>query len=324
MARQAGRCPGIIPARAGFTHHGRHSPFRQQDHPRSRGVYLTSQEVVGAVGGIIPARAGFTRRIGPSPGRASDHPRSRGVYSGLRSTGPGTGGSSPLARGLRTSSRALRVRLRIIPARAGFTHPGDSGRLGYPDHPRSRGVYPCARAGRRPRAGSSPLARGLHASRQCAGTVEGIIPARAGFTTRRPVRCLPAADHPRSRGVYPAWPREAGGSRGSSPLARGLPAVRRRRRAASGIIPARAGFTSEVVWTGVGGLDHPRSRGVYSPATSASVTRGGSSPLARGLQGDRAARRARIGIIPARAGFTPRPSRRPRRRRDHPRSRGVY
>ena len=52
--------------------------------------------------------------------------------------------------------------------------------------------------------------------------------------------------------------------------------------------------------------------------------RPGSSPLARGLHAEILADLARTGIIPARAGFTPRDARGRISRRDHPRSRGVY
>ena len=71
------------------------------DHPRSRGVYRTTDIATEAGWRIIPARAGFTRVDGV------------GLEWPL--------GSSPLARGL------LLCRLRgvpggrIIPARAGFT-----------------------------------------------------------------------------------------------------------------------------------------------------------------------------------------------------------
>ena len=50
----------------------------------------------------------------------------------------------------------------------------------------------------------------------------------------------------------------------------------------------------------------------------------GSSPLARGLQAGLLAEPRSQGIIPARAGFTPVLRWRASRRRDHPRSRGVY
>ena len=57
---------------------------------------------------------------------------------------------------------------------------------------------------------------------------------------------------------------------------------------------------------------------------SASSMRRGSSPLARGLPHDRQQRPLRLGIIPARAGFTPKSFEDPSNWPDHPRSRGVY
>ena len=93
---------------------------------------------------------------------------------------------------------------------------------------------------------------------------------------------------------------------------------------AKGIIPARAGFTDGGVPRMGIFRDHPRSRGVYGKRCEATFNRLGSSPLARGLRRGPDARRSGIGIIPARAGFTP-----PRLcgmmwSADHPRSRGVY
>ena len=90
------------------------------------------------------------------------------------------------------------------------------------------------------------------------------------------------------------------------------------------IIPARAGFTGELIRRGLHFRDHPRSRGVYAePAYNLPYT-GGSSPLARGLpRGDRL-RAARRRIIPARAGFTGTLRELAAARGDHPRSRGVY
>ena len=70
--------------------------------------------------------------------------------------------------------------------------------------------------------------------------------------------------------------------------------------------------------------DHPRSRGVYGEPRGLPQKGRGSSPLARGLHKGSRRSITGIGIIPARAGFTFRPGRRRPRRRDHPRSRGVY
>ena len=93
--------------------------------------------------------------------------------------------------------------------------------------------------------------------------------------------------------------------RGSSPLARGLRAGADEGAAPQGIIPARAGFTRMVSVVLRRGRDHPRSRGVYSGADRVPPGVVGSSPLARGLLILDGKPRVDVGIIPARAGFTP-------------------
>ena len=111
-------------------------------------------------------------------------------------------------------------------------------------------------------------------------------------------------DHPRSRGVY-STPLEASWAvMGSSPLARGL-----------------RGLTGG---QSAGATDHPRSRGVYAQTARYAAGRLGSSPLARGLRLRAVPCMLRKGIIPARAGFTRCEGPGRSRRRDHPRSRGVY
>ena len=110
------------------------------------------------------------------------------------------------------------------------------------------------------------------------------------------------------------------------------------------IIPARAGFTARAPAAGSAPPDHPRSRGVY-PSSRSSPTgspdhprsrgvyvhsqvkrspRTGSSPLARGLPMQRKHLWIPRRIIPARAGFTAHLPHLLARRKDHPRSRGVY
>ena len=91
----------IIPARAGFTAHWRHTGISPADHPRSRGVYTSARSPptsvlgssplarglryrpheTGEGGRIIPARAGFTPLPHFPYPHAGDHPRSRGVYA---------------------------------------------------------------------------------------------------------------------------------------------------------------------------------------------------------------------------------------------------
>ena len=322
---QGGLRGGIIPARAGFTPSGDASGLNSGDHPRSRGVYRRSrilfhhnrgssplargllayftQPVVRT--GIIPARAGFTvlvRAMGVAP---ADHPRSRGVYVTRPPPRGAREGSSPLARGLQDIWHWGETRTGIIPARAGFTKTGPKPPPPPPDHPRSRGVYgrapPCATSP----AGSSPLARGLPSELRPACRDARIIPARAGFTAGGAAGRSPAEDHPRSRGVYPATLRAIPAADGSSPLARGLRSRSPIRVPGSGIIPARAGFTPPRTHQAGAERDHPRSRGVYPSCPTPSAATGGSSPLARGLHRPDERRVPSVGIIPARAGFTP-------------------
>ena len=213
------------------------------DHPRSRGVYevLTTQgaghlgssplarglpsvgTAMASTPGIIPARAGFTVGQVEVDRVRGDHPRSRGVYPRCRTRWACAGGSSPLARGLQSSHWGPLGRIRIIPARAGFTLLRAESEYERKDHPRSRGVYLYWASDPLTRKGSSPLARGLLTYCAHGRPVRRIIPARAGFTPRYQSASSKKGDHPRSRGVY---------------FAVALARVQLHR-----IIPARAGFT---------------------------------------------------------------------------------
>ena len=298
----------IIPARAGFT--GRpESPDRHRtDHPRSRGVYtrcagkswpcrgsspLARGLPAGAICptrsrsvGIIPARAGFTRRSAFSLTIRPDHPRSRGVYPATWAGRGNRRGSSPLARGLPPDAPHPHPGLRIIPARAGFTYCARRETDRWRDHPRSRGVYDLGSHDGRPTLGSSPLARGLPATRSDDDATQGIIPACAGF--------YPSG--------FPRFSRRLG----SSPLARGLRWPPWRATTTPGIIPARAGSTYRPSSPPGRPWDHPRSRGVYDTLVAADLDVEGSSPLARGLLISQIHWYQRVWIIPARAGFTDR------------------
>ena len=193
-----------------------------------------------------------------------------------------------------------------------------------PDHPRSRGVYSVRFAATSLMNGSSPLARGLHVPALEDREGIGIIPARAGFTTRKSAYRPDCKDHPRSRGVYSRPEMVLLTILGSSPLARGLHPLAIFKRGNIGIIPARAGFTDFGAARRCEYQDHPRSRGVYYVEKDGYAFKRGSSPLARGLRQGRDDGEGAARIIPARAGFT--------RARfipdwmctDHPRSRGVY
>ena len=274
---------GIIPARAGFTVSQASNARTTGDHPRSRGVYaclgigdlggwgssplarglLIQVEPLADCNRIIPARAGFTVRAARASETVRDHPRSRGVYPEMPSDVITTRGSSPLARGLRSSSWVEVIKGGIIPARAGFTWAASRQSCPCQDHPRSRGVYWQIGVRRSVIRGSSPLARGLPMAPATFSQTTGIIPARAGFTLCDGPLGGVVEDHPRSRGVYTPSPSCDGRGLGSSPLARGLHPPRRRRGLPIRIIPARAGFTPDGAPPPPPFPDHPRSRGVY-------------------------------------------------------------
>ena len=213
-------------------------------------------------------------------------------------------GSSPLARGLPRCRPWSHGSRRIIPARAGFTGLLVPIVRAAGDHPRSRGVYLLLEGSYACSYGSSPLARGLHTIPVHLEIGRGIIPARAGFTSPIPWPSPRITDHPRSRGVYSPRRVALASSRGSSPLARGLPFRVTQFPGHSGIIPARAGFTSTSKGRPALSADHPRSRGVYEMNFSVVTLMDGSSPLARGLRLLRTAGHNETRIIPARAGFT--------------------
>ena len=191
-------------------------------------------------------------------------------------------------------------------------------------HPRSRGEHcpsstVCAEI-----AGSSPLARGTRGPRGDAHADARFIPARAGNTAPRPRRSAGRTVHPRSRGEHSRGAAALRNRYGSSPLARGTPAVPRARERRLRFIPARAGNTSAIAMLATTPPVHPRSRGEHQNPLLGTLQPAGSSPLARGThrQPDGLGRAPRF--IPARAGNTGRRRTRPRPSPVHPRSRGEH
>ena len=271
-------------------------------HPRSRGEH-TKRSSTGAVfcgssplaqgthenrhhpspaSRLIPARAGNTPPCDSSTRRSPAHPRSRGEHGNRRGTGPANRGSSPLARGTRDAVLDKVPFVRLIPAREGNTSEPTLMRSATPAHPRSRGDHGCTAQENGGHGGSSPLARGPLTKTYALTEAQGLIPARAGTTSRgvSPAACFGA--HPRSRGDHREPSVFLNNMRGSSPLARGPLNQLLRDFLQEGLIPARAGTTVFGMTVNLMSRAHPRSRGDHSARAIASALPPGSSPLARG------------------------------------------
>ena len=197
-----GERKGIIPAHAGFTLTAARASESVRDHPRTRGVYRSTQKVLAAydgssphtrglprrktrpwhIHGIIPAHAGFTCAILALTLNSGDHPRTRGVYAVQDRVAHWIAGSSPHTRGLPRLAQLEEEAGRIIPAHAGFTAVYCDAVCDTVDHPRTRGVYVPVAAAHLGPAGSSPHTRGLPATVTSVTVTRRIIPAHAGFT----------------------------------------------------------------------------------------------------------------------------------------------
>ena len=116
-------------------------------------------------------------------------------------------------------------------------------------------------------------------------TLIGLIPARAGNTSRGVDIIAATRAHPRSRGEHGAVAAAELDGAGSSPLARGTRLVLLLLICAVGLIPARAGNTTQIVFFRAGIRAHPRSRGEHPSELPHLVLVLGSSPLARGTLG---------------------------------------
>ena len=132
----------------------------------------------------------------------------------------------------------------------------------------------------------------------------GLIPARAGNTSKRGTRRRPWGAHPRSRGEHHICRRARYSHRGSSPLARGTQILRYRLGHLPGLIPARAGNTFASSSISFSLRAHPRSRGEHGEPGAGLPEHKGSSPLARGTRNHLSNGLEIFGLIPARAGNT--------------------
>ena len=193
---------GLIPARAGSTRTWKPCWWKPRAHPRSRGEHAYDVIDAQLAGGssplargtldqarrhviharLIPARAGNTRLFSRPLTGKSAHPRSRGEHGMITFGLWFVAGSSPLARGTRKMSISSRLRIRLIPARAGNMPTGAMPAPAPPAHPRSRGEHVKIVAEVNGVTGPSPLARGTLTLAMGGQFSRRLIPARAGNT----------------------------------------------------------------------------------------------------------------------------------------------
>ena len=235
---------------------------------------------------FIPARAGKTYWTAVPACGNSAHPRA---------------GGENLSHGL----PRIPIR-RLIPARAGKTVGVSSECEAGEAHPRAGGENRAAFHRFERWFGSSPRGRGKH---QLTNDDDGrtrLIPARAGKTPRHRTGRPRTAAHPRAGGENSTASASLWRLLGSSPRGRGKHRRRRQGRRRERLIPARAGKTWVFMRMTRRARAHPRAGGENSSAAEDARESGGSSPRGRGKRTTPRRDRSTGGLIPARAGKTPR------------------
>ena len=213
---------------------------------------------------------------------------------------------------------------RFIPARAGNTA-ATRGRWWWaPVHPRTCGEHDHDPARSSLATGSSPHVRGTPRRRRSARRRWGFIPARAGNTPARRMRCRRRSVHPRTCGEHWAAADEHMARVGSSPHVRGTRRISPADIGAYRFIPARAGNTRRAPCRRASSSVHPRTCGEHASRGRASSARTGSSPHVRGTRHRLGHRRVAGRFIPARAGNTVSASVESSRSSVHPRTCGEH
>ena len=180
------------------------------------------------------------RRAAP---RRSAHPRVGGENMKGKTAEADVAGSSPRGRGKRLGSRPLQRLDRLIPAWAGKTLHQRTALSSRAAHPRVGGENTLMRAETGAEFGSSPRGRGKRAIRGGRRRRDGLIPAWAGKTPRRPARHDGCWAHPRVGGENVDDGDQPIPRAGSSPRGRGKHQGEGRRLLRLGLIPAWAGKT---------------------------------------------------------------------------------
>ena len=211
-------------------------------------------------------------------------------------------GSSPRARGTARWRRRRRRLRRFIPACAGnrrrrWTRPRSAA-----VHPRVRGEQTLLVNGQRQLDGSSPRARGTEPRGAHLDAQARFIPACAGNRCRARRASTGGSVHPRVRGEQHIDQALLHRFDGSSPRARGTGDGHPRRVASRRFIPACAGNRRQGREGRRCPAVHPRVRGEQPEQAALLGLLAGSSPRARGTDGEHVVRAIGNRFIPACAG----------------------
>ena len=271
--------------------------------PRARGTRLPSYDCLVDLW-FIPAGAGNTDALLRGICLRPVHPRGRGEHVVPNFFIAISNGSSPRARGTRTSRGPGAIIPRFIPAGAGNTSDAAAKSAEDTVHPRGRGEHARNTKISITKSGSSPRARGTPGAIRPSPGQTRFIPAGAGNTFRIGKATLRDSVHPRGRGEHPIQLVRCYTKIGSSPRARGTPAVAYAKAWRERFIPAGAGNTlsprHRFDWRAV----HPRGRGEHAASASFRANVVGSSPRARGTPKAKFVKAQVKRFIPAGAGNT--------------------
>ena len=271
---------------------------------------------------VVPAHAGVFPTSWPTPPRAASRPRTRG---GLPASFPPhvrCSTSSPHTRGS-SVGRDVIVGVRdVVPAHAGVFPRRSGPGLLCPRRPRTRGGLPSLLVSSGAGLASSPHTRGSSSSSTVQHPARAVVPAHAGVfprswpVTRRPWR------RPRTRGGLPVAVEVLVDGTPSSPHTRGSSRRGAGRVPAHPVVPAHAGVFPRVLTRASQRLGRPRTRGGLPRGGGHGAHRSESSPHTRGSSGGMRGGRGWWGVVPAHAGVFRGWSRRGRRLRRRPRTRG--
>ena len=194
--------PGLIPARAGKTHHDQDQTVRLPAHPRAGGENVVEPVWTNVSTGssprgrgkhvllecrhlavrLIPARAGKTLRASRMWRHRRAHPRAGGENLPFRVSSLQLFGSSPRGPGKLCAALWQALDVGLIPARAGKTKTPPPVVVVIGAHPRAGGENRVFRVTVIVLSGSSPRGRGKQRVLVREWSNDRLIPARAGKT----------------------------------------------------------------------------------------------------------------------------------------------